>query len=141
MTYLGHPHYLPYIPGRSPIMSTHHVDEDDSRRNLEMSTARKQESRLTESYSHVEAKAGASSASDTSNMKSRCWGSIPDRYQTSRMLQSSRIQDRTYHRQHSAVPEPQLTIYGNCSTMLNARPWTLNFIRSNIHFRALFIGT
>jgi hypothetical protein len=40
-TYLGHPHHLPVIPGRSPIISTHCVDEDDSRRILEGSAARK----------------------------------------------------------------------------------------------------
>ena len=31
-------------------------------------------------------------------------------------------------------------LYGNRSTMLDARSWTLNFIHLNIHFIALFIG-
>jgi hypothetical protein len=40
-------------------------------------------------------------------------GSIPDRYRSSTTLQRARTQDRAHHGQHSAVPEPRLTIYGN----------------------------
>ena len=140
-TYLSHPNYLPTNQEVLLSMLTHRIDKDEQNRNLEGSAEWKWEDWLTKSYSHVEAKAVALGMSDTSNMKSRCWGSIPDWYRTSRTSQRLRIQDCVYHRQHSAVPEPWLTIYGNRSMTLNACPWTLNFIHSNIHFIALFIET
>ena len=73
-TYLGHPHHLPNTPGHSPIMSTHHVNEDEWNHNLERSIEQKWKSQLTKSYGHIEAKAGASGTLDMSQTKSRCWG-------------------------------------------------------------------
>ena len=76
MTHLGHPHHLLNTPGCSLTISTHRVNKDKSNRNLERSEEWKRRSQLTESYDHIEAKSGTSSALEMPHMKSRCWGSL-----------------------------------------------------------------
>ena len=82
--YLGHPHHFPYTQDVLPSPSTHRIGEDDLNCQLQRSEDRKDEDRLTEPYSHVEAKASASGASDMLHTQSTCWGSTPQRRRSSK---------------------------------------------------------
>ena len=70
--HLGHPYHLPVMPGRSPLMSTHRADKDDSNHNLEESVT---PGGPTRSQGHIEAESGESDAAHMLHMDQRWWGS------------------------------------------------------------------
>ena len=60
------------MPGRSPLMSTHRADEDDSNQDLEVSVPA---GGLTRPHRRVEAESGESNMPDMSHMDQIWWGS------------------------------------------------------------------
>ena len=115
------------MPGRSPLMSTHRVDEDDSKRDLEMSVT---PGGPTRPHGRVEAASGESNAPDMLHIDQRWWESDTEpRNAKTKPLES--IEDERAHLDSATtISRGATSISGNRSSAA-PRPFTGHHTDSN----------